>query len=109
MRMVSKFSSGMVITVTNISELELMSVICGALGSICSLSVRHSGGLEGVCSYTRMCVPLVVLNVKKEWKTEDEEKDRLRKERRGGRGVDWDFRIGTSICFFFKKQYSNIT
>ena len=46
----------MVITVTNISELELMSVICGALGSICSLSVRHSGGLEGVCSYTRMCV-----------------------------------------------------
>lgn len=46
----------MVITVTNISELELMSVICGALGSICSMSVRHSGGLEGVCSYTCMYV-----------------------------------------------------
>ena len=51
-----------------------------------------------------MCVPLVVLNVKKEWKTEDEEKDRLRKERRGGRGraeLGWLLRAGVcvGVCF----------
>lgn len=46
----------MVISITNISELELMSILCGALESICSMSVRHSGSLEGVYSYTCMCV-----------------------------------------------------
>ena len=50
----------MVISITNISELELMSINCGALESICSVSVRHSGGLEGVSIHMYACVCILV-------------------------------------------------
>ena len=37
-----------------------MSIICGALEIICSMSVRHSGGLEGVSIHMHACVCILV-------------------------------------------------